>query len=50
MIYREALTSNEVTGENRTSCSITTISGPEDIKRFSILNSADHEIYPAHKC
>ena len=25
-------------------------SGPEVIKPFFMLNSADHEIYPAHKC
>ena len=24
--------------------------GPEVIKLFFILNSAEHEIYPAHKC
>ena len=24
--------------------------GPEVIKLFSMLNSAEHEIYPAHKC
>ena len=25
-------------------------SGPEVIKLFFMLNSAEHEIYPAHKC
>ena len=24
--------------------------GPVVIKTFSMLNSAEHEIYPAHKC
>ena len=26
------------------------LSGLEDIKNFSMLNSAEQEIYPAHKC
>ena len=30
--------------------SISERSGPEVIKLFSMLNSAEHEIYPTHKC
>ena len=31
-------------------CSATSRPSPEVIKLFIMLNSAEHEIYPAHKC
>ena len=27
-----------------------TVPGPQGFKTFFMLNSAEHEIYPAHKC
>ena len=35
--------------EHENSC-LTSGSGPDVIKLYFMLNSAEHEIYPAHKC